>query len=239
MLFVRETDRTSLECNRAAGRELLVAPEELIATNLAEVRQGVSEEDIAREGALLVVGEARTIDTVFRRADGTTFPAEMRTVLFEHAGKQIAISSARDVTEQRRSAEILEAALAAMSTPIIEVWEKTVALPVIGMVDRDRAQRMMLTLLDTIAQKQAEFAILDLTGVTAVDAETANHLLDIARAAALLGSDCLVSGISPAVARTLVDLGSTETATFRTFATLESALRHALLQRGVRISKRS
>lgn len=239
MLFVHEKNGTILECNRAAGRELQLAPEELIAKNLADVRQGVSEEDVAREGALLNVGEPRTIATVFQRADGTTFPAEMRTVLFEHAGKQIAISSARDVTEQKHAADMLEAALAAMSTPIIEVWEKTVALPVIGMVDRERAQRMMLTLLDTIAQKQAEFAILDLTGVTTVDAETANHLLDIARAAALLGSDCLVSGISPAVARTLVDLGSTETATFRTFATLESALRHALGQRGVRISRRS
>jgi anti-anti-sigma regulatory factor len=188
---------------------------------------------------MLEVGEPRTFHAAFQRSDGTTFPAEVRTVLFEHAGKQIAISSARDVTEQKRAAAMLEAALAAMSTPIIEVWEKTVALPVIGMVDRDRAGRMMLTLLDTIAQKQAEFAILDLTGVTTVDAETASHLLDIARAASLLGSDCLVSGISPAVARTLVDLGSTETATFRTFATLEAALRHALGQRGVRISRRA
>jgi anti-anti-sigma regulatory factor len=206
---------------------------------LADVRRDITPEDVAREGAMLEVGEPRTVDTVFQRADGTTFPAEMRTVLFEHAGKRIAISSARDVTEQKQSAERLEAALASMSTPIIEIWEKTVALPVIGMVDRERAGRMMLTLLDTIAQKQAEFAILDLTGVTTIDAETANHLLDIARAAALLGSDCLISGISPAVARTLVDLGSSETATFRTFATLQSALRHALGQRGVRISTRT
>jgi PAS domain S-box-containing protein len=239
MLFVHDKSGTILECNRAASRELLVSSEDLIAKNLAEIRQGVTAEDMAREGALLEVGEPRTIDTVFLRADGTTFPAQMRTVLFEHAGKQIAISSARDVTEQKRSADLLEAALAAMSTPIIEVWERMVALPVIGIVDRERAGRMMLTLLDTIAEKQAEFAILDLTGVTAVDAETANHLLDIARAASLLGSDCLVSGISPAVARTLVDLGSNETATFRTFATLESALRHALGKRGVRISKRA
>ncbi|MBK9263007.1 MAG: PAS domain S-box protein [Polyangiaceae bacterium] len=239
MLFVHERDGTILECNRAAGRELLVPSEDLIAKNLADIRQGVTAEDIARDGELLEAGEPRTFDAVFRRSDGTTFPAEVRTVLFEHAGKQIAISSARDVTEQKRAAALLEAALAAMSTPIIEVWEKTVALPVIGMVDRERAARMMSTLLDTITQKQAEFAILDLTGVTTVDAETANHLLDIARAASLLGSDCLVSGISPAVARTLVDLGSTETSTFRTFATLEAALRHALGQRGVRISKRA
>lgn len=239
MLFVHDRNGTILECNRAASRELGVASDELVAKNMADVRQGVSQDDVAREGAMLQVGEPRTIDTVFQRADGTTFPAEMRTVLFEHADKQMAISSARDVTQQKQAAEMLEAALASMSTPIIEVWEKTVALPVIGIVDRDRAQRMMLALLDAIATKQAEFAILDLTGVSTVDAETAQHLLDIARAASLLGSDCLVSGISPPVARTLVDLGSTETATFRTFATLESALRHALGQRGVRISKRA
>jgi PAS domain S-box-containing protein len=238
MLFVHEKDGTILECNRAAGRELGVISEDLIAKNMADVRVGETAEAMANECALFEFGEPRTIETVFQRANGTTFPVEMRTVLFEHAGKQIAISSARDVTERRRAAEMLEAALASMSTPIIEVWEKTVALPVIGIVDRDRAARMMLALLDAIAEKQAEFTILDLTGVTTVDAETANHLLDVAKAAALLGSDCLVSGISPAVARTLVDLGSSESSTFRTFATLESALRHALGQRGLRISKR-
>lgn len=239
MLFVHEKDGTILECNRAAGKELHTDPKDLIGKNLADLRAGITTEGVAVEGALLAVGVPRTIDTEFQRQDGTTFPAEMRTVLFEHAGKQMAISSARDVTEQKRAASMLEAALAAMSTPIIEVWEKTVALPVIGMVDRERASRMMQELLQTITEKQAEFTILDLTGVTTVDAETANHLLDIARAAALLGSECFVSGISPAVARTLVDLGSSETATFRTFATLESALRRALGQRGVRISKRA
>ncbi len=238
MLFVHDKNGTILECNRAAGRELGVVPEDLIGKNMAGVQVDMTAERVASDGALLEFGEPRATETVFRRADGTTFPVEMRTVLFEHADKQIAISSARDVTEQKRSAELLEAAVAAMSTPIIEVWDKTVALPVIGMVDRERASRMMMTLLDTIAEKQAEFTILDLTGVTTVDAETANHLLDVAKAAALLGSDCLISGISPAVARTLVELGSNETATFRTFATLESALRHALGARGVRISKR-
>jgi len=239
MLFVHEKNGTILECNRAAGRELLLSSASLTGKNMAEVRCGITPEGVAVEGDLLEIGEPRTIDTVFQRSDGTTFPAEMRTVLFEHAGRLLAISSARDVSQQKQAAEMLESALAAMSTPIIEVWDKTVALPVIGTVDRERASRMMLALLDTIAEKQAEFTILDLTGVTTVDAETANHLLDVARAAALLGSDCLVSGISPAVARTLVDLGSSETSTFRTFATLESALRHALGQRGVRISKRS
>lgn len=239
MLFVHDKSGMIFECNRAACRELLVSVDSLNGKNLADVRVGISLAGVAAEGSALELGEPRTIDTVFQRSDGTTFPAEMRTVLFEHAGRQLAISSARDVSQQRHAAEMLEAALAAMSTPIIEVWDKTVALPVIGMVDRDRASRMMLALLDTIAEKQAEFTILDLTGVTTVDAETANHLLDITRAAALLGSDCLVSGISPAVAKTLVELGSHETSTFRTFATLESALRHALGQRGVRISKRS
>lgn len=239
MLFVHDKNGTILECNRSAGRELRLDPEFLLGKNMADVRSGISPEGIAIEGDLLEMGEPRTIDTLFQRSDGSTFPAEMRTVLFEHDGRQLAISSVRDVSQQKHAAEMLEAALTAMSTPIIEVWDKTVALPVIGTVDRARASRMMLALLDTIAEKQAEFTILDLTGVTTVDAETANHLLDVARAASLLGSDCLVSGISPAVARTLVDLGSNETSTFRTFATLESALRHALVKRGVRISKRS
>lgn len=237
MLLGHDVDGTIRECNRAAQEALGLTREELIGKNLADIREGVSAEDVAREGMQLEPAIPTTMDATFRRKDGTTFPAEVRTVLFEYGESKLALASARDVTEQRQAAHLLESALASLQTPIIEVWDGIVALPVIGAVDGERASKMTLALLDTISEKQADVAILDLTGVSTVDAETANHLLDIARAASLLGSDCLVSGITPAVARTLVDLGAAQTA-FRTFATLQSALRDALGRRGVRVSKR-
>jgi len=161
-------------------------------------------------------------------------------VALERVRKEVEERAATE-RELREKLDVIarqDEAIRALSTPIIEVWDGTLALPVIGTVDRSRAARMTLALLDAIAAKQAEFAILDLTGVTTVDEETANHLLDIAKAASLLGSDCLVSGVAPAVARTLVELGAIEGATFKTFATLQSALRHALGRRGVKVSKR-
>jgi anti-anti-sigma regulatory factor len=102
----------------------------------------------------------------------------------------------RAIEEQRRTIEEL-------STPIIQVWEGVLTLPVIGQVDERRATEMMHKLLQEIAQTKAEFAILDLTGVHSVDAATAEHLGRILRAVALLGARGIMSGVSPTVASAL------------------------------------
>lgn len=116
--------------------------------------------------------------------------------------------------------------LAAMALPVIEVWDRVLAVPVIGAVDRARAAAMMEALLARIADTRARCAILDLTGVTAMDAETAGHLMRMIAAARLLGGECLVSGISPATARTMMELGIA--IEIRSFATLKLALQHAI-----------
>ncbi|UQA62597.1 STAS domain-containing protein [Polyangium aurulentum] len=120
-----------------------------------------------------------------------------------------------------------EEAIRAMSTPILQIWEGVLTMPVIGLVDSTRAGQMMEALLEEITRTQARFTILDLTGVDMIDTGAAGHLLKVVQAARLLGTRCLVSGISPAMAGTVVnlelDLGELET-----FATLEAALRHAI-----------
>ncbi|KYF62254.1 PAS domain S-box protein [Sorangium cellulosum] len=132
---------------------------------------------------------------------------------------------------ERERAEVLlrqqQETMLAMSTPIIQAWEGVLVLPVIGAVETARASQIMERLLPEIVRTQARFAILDLTGVSAVDAATVSHLLAVVRAASLLGSQCLVSGISPAIARTMTEIGSAEGA-FLTFGLLQNALRHAL-----------
>ncbi|KYF92809.1 Fis family transcriptional regulator, partial [Sorangium cellulosum] len=137
---------------------------------------------------------------------------------------------AEENAERERTASVLrqqQEAIRALSTPIIQAWEGVLVLPIIGALDSGRATQIMEKLLGEVVRTQAHFAVLDLTGVEDVDAPTVDHLLQVARAASLLGSRCLISGISPGVAQAIVELGS-DARTFETFGELEDALRHAL-----------
>lgn len=131
-----------------------------------------------------------------------------------------------------RAVLLQQEAIRALSTPIIQAWEGVLVLPIIGAVDSARATQIMEKLLGEIARTRARFAVLDLTGVEEADTSTMSHLLQVVRAALLLGSRCLLSGIAPNVARTMVDVGA-ELEGFVTFAQLQDALRHALLESGV------
>jgi anti-anti-sigma regulatory factor/PAS domain-containing protein len=122
-----------------------------------------------------------------------------------------------DVSETRQTEQELRAKLemierqqrviSELSTPIIEVWEKILALPLVGMVDSMRAAAVMTGLLDAVVSKGAQFILLDLTGVEAVDTATASHMLDLIRAVRLLGAEGIITGIRPSVAETMVALG--------------------------------
>jgi len=123
--------------------------------------------------------------------------------------------------------------IAAMSTPIIQVWEGILTVPIVGQVGAVRAAILMQQLLDAIVTRSARHAILDLTGVDDVDAETADHILRIVRAAELLGAKAIVSGIRPRVAQTIVELG-VDLASLATVANLEEGLKSCLRAMGVR-----
>ena len=103
---------------------------------------------------------------------------------------------------QEQSRTIME-----ISTPVIKLWDRVIILPVVGVVDSLRAQQMMHTMLKKITETLAKVIILDIAGVATVDTAVANHLIKIAKATRLMGCRCIVSGISPAVAETLVQLG--------------------------------
>ena len=124
-----------------------------------------------------------------------------------------------------------EEAIRSLSTPILQLWEGIVVLPVIGLVDSARASQMLEDLLATIVRSKSRYAILDLTGVEVMDTHAADHLLKIVRATLLVGARCLVSGISPTMAQTVVSLG-VDLGALLSFSTLESALRFALTESG-------
>jgi rsbT co-antagonist protein RsbR len=149
--------------------------------------------------------------------------AEARLTEEIHERKQAEQSLVEKLDIIRRQEESIRA----MSTPILQLWEGIIALPVIGLVDSARANQMTESLLEEIVKTKARITILDLTGVDVMDTSAANYLLRMVRSAQLLGARCLVSGISPRMAQTVVGLGLdlTELASFNT---LEAALRFAL-----------
>ena len=102
----------------------------------------------------------------------------------------------------RQQEELLE-----LSTPVVQLWEGVLALPLIGTLDSARTQVVMESLLQEIVDTGAEIAIIDITGVPTVDTLVAQHLLKTVSAARLMGADCLISGIRPQIAQTLVHLG--------------------------------
>ncbi len=97
--------------------------------------------------------------------------------------------------------------IAELSTPVVKLWDGVLALPVIGTLDSQRTQVIMENLLQTIVEVEAEIAIIDITGVPTVDTLTAQHLLKTVAAARLMGADCIISGIRPQIAQTMVHLG--------------------------------
>ncbi len=136
----------------------------------------------------------------------------------------------RDELIERQRHEIEE-----LSTPVVELWDGIVALPLIGTLDSGRTQVVMQNLLETIVQTGAEIAILDITGVPTVDTLVAQHLLKTVSAARLMGADCIISGIRPQIAQTIVQLGVELNVTSK--ATLADALALALRRTGRTVAK--
>jgi rsbT co-antagonist protein RsbR len=137
----------------------------------------------------------------------------------------------RDAIISRQQQEVLE-----LSTPVVTLWDGILALPLIGTLDSARTQVVMETLLQRIVDSGAAIAIIDITGVPTVDTLTAQHLLKTVAAARLMGADCIISGIRPQIAQTIVHLG-VDLGTVVTKATLADAFRVALQRTGQAVQK--
>jgi rsbT co-antagonist protein RsbR len=134
----------------------------------------------------------------------------------------------REEVIARQQEEMLE-----LSTPVVKLWDGILALPMIGTLDSARTQVVMESLLQRIVETGAMVAIIDITGVPTVDTLTAQHLLKTVTAARLMGADCIISGIRPQIAQTIVHLG-VDLGAVVTKATLADAFRRALDMTGQR-----
>ncbi len=142
-----------------------------------------------------------------------------------------AYSKAREHIIAEQSEQLLE-----LSTPVVKLWEGVVAVPLVGTLDSARAQVVMERLLQALVDTGSPYAIIDITGVPAVDTQVAQHLLKTVMAARLMGAECIVSGIRPQIAQTIVALGI-EFGDIATKASLADALRHAMRRFGTDIAR--
>jgi rsbT co-antagonist protein RsbR len=126
--------------------------------------------------------------------------------------------------EQQRTA------IRELSTPILEVWDDVLCLPVVGIVDSARSAQMTDVLLQTIADKRTRCAIVDITGIEVMDTKTVDHFIRMARAIRLLGAECVLTGISPNIAHTMVQMGI-DLADITTHRSLREALKGYVLRR--------
>lgn len=141
--------------------------------------------------------------------------------------------AAREAVISDQAEQLLE-----LSTPVVKIWEGVVAVPLVGTLDSARTQVVMEKLLQTLIDTGSESAIIDITGVPAVDTQVAQHLLKTVVAARLMGAECIISGIRPQIAQTIVALGI-EFGDIPTRATLADALSVALRRSGSEVVHRT
>jgi rsbT co-antagonist protein RsbR len=162
-----------------------------------------------RETAIFVFSLKQPLFNAMNR-DKTLSPAALAqtiwaiTLLFDELGIYTC-----EVYQRSREEVILrqQREIAELSTPVVKLWDGVLALPIIGTLDSERTQVVMENLLQRIVDDGAAIAIIDITGVPTVDTLTAQHLLKTVAAARLMGADCIISGIRPQIAQTIVHLG--------------------------------
>jgi rsbT co-antagonist protein RsbR len=197
-----------------------------ILTDLSRSR--VQQGFAPSETATFIFGLKQPVFTRLRQEleqDADTLANEYwaATVLLDQLGLFTieAYQKSREAILARQQQELLE-----LSTPVVKLWDGILAVPLIGTLDSTRTQSVMESLLQQIIDTEATIAIIDITGVPTVDTLVAQHLIKTVAAARLMGADCLVSGIRPQIAQTMVQLGVDLDVT--TKASLAEALRLAL-----------
>ncbi|MBK9714224.1 MAG: STAS domain-containing protein [Kouleothrix sp.] len=216
-----------------------VLDQTLVAMAQAQLRDGIERDD-----ALALLDAQR--DAIYRvlaeappAADEALASARTLEDLAHLSARTIVDTYHREVIDRLQEASAaqveLREAIQELSIPIIPLYNGVLVVPLVGRVDTVRAQALTESLLEAIAREQAEIVLLDITGVAVVDTSVANHLMQTARAASLLGSQVVLVGISAEVAQTLVQLGL-DLGRLVTLSNLQSGIEYALAQQGLAIT---
>ena len=218
-----------------AGQLLGKTDHEIVGGEAADVI--VENDRRVREGAVPI-----EIEEQLPHADGLHTYISIKFPLFDRNGAVSGLAGiATDITERKRGEEerarlqqqiidVQRATLSELSTPIVPLADGVIAMPLVGAIDSERARQIMEALLGGLTASRAHTAILDITGVRAVDTHVAGALLQAARAARLLGARVIVTGIRPDVAQALVGL-DTDWTGVETLANLQAGVALALTRR--------
>lgn len=235
---------TVLSFNPAAERLFGYGANEVIGENakmlMAEPYR--SEHD-GYLGNYLNTGKAKIIgigprEVRGRHKDGTEFPIDLAITEMRVGKHRRFIGVLRDITERKEAERVIREqskAIQELSTPVIQVWDQVVLLPIIGTVDSQRAQQIIGNLLEAIVSMNARVAILDVTGMPVIDTDVAQHLMRTVAAAEMLGAEVVITGIRPEIAQTLIKLDVTLD-NVHTRGTLRAGIAQALKMIGLRIA---
>ncbi|KAB0518500.1 MULTISPECIES: STAS domain-containing protein [Pseudomonas] len=183
----------------------------------------------ALKGPLFTLLQREYADQPAQLAEQLLTVSELLDALGMHTIRTF--QKSRESVIKRQQEELLE-----LSTPVVKLWEGVLALPMIGTLDSQRTQVVMESLLQRIVDTGAEIAIIDITGVPTVDTLVAQHLLKTVTAIRLMGADCIISGVRPQIAQTIVHLGL-DLQGVVTKANLADALALSLKRLGVTVTK--
>nr|WP_203609962.1 STAS domain-containing protein [Streptomyces sp. SID8111] len=207
--------------------------EQLARMGAARSRAGLSSTQVSSELSALWPPAENLLVADLEQAD----PERVRTcsiALSRLMGTLRLVAMQTAVTEGQALIDRQRLQLMEVATPVIKLWDGIVAVPLIGTLDSARSQVVMETLLNSVVEQHARFAILDITGVPTVDSLVAQHLMKTVAAARLMGAECVVSGIRPAIAQTMVHLGL-DLGSVLTRASLADALAYCLHELGADI----
>lgn len=183
----------------------------LIGTDFCEY---FTDPEKARNGYQQVFreGQVRDYPLELRRRDGGVTPVLYNASVYrDETGAVVGVfAAARDITERKRAEERIRQQgreILELSTPVMQVWQGVVAVPLIGTLDSQRTQQFMERLLERIVETNSPVALVDIMGVPTIDTQTAQHLIETITAVRLLGAQVVLTGVRPAIAQTLVHLG--------------------------------
>ncbi len=210
---------------------------EMFFTNLSRniLMRGGNVEEVVRYTQHLQL----TLIDALEKTSGIPF-SQSRSVLlyFTNIFNELIMSVFHVYLEEReRTLEAQQAELRETATPITEIWDGVLTLPIIGTLDSNRTMLVMEALLNRIAKDHAKAVVMDLTGVKSIDSQVSHHLVQMVHAVQLMGSDAIVTGIRPEIARALVSL-NIDLANITTRASMSDGLKEAFLRMGITVTNK-